>query len=160
MIRKATEGYPMIPEGEQVLRIAKVDESDYAKFDKITIYFEDANGTQLKSDYNFVKDDGTPNVVAEGVYTRVARAALNDQTLDEIDSSLLQGCYICAEVVHNEGSKGGKFANLKKIIGSANCFDKKSTAAPKKPDTPSPAAPKRTAAEILAAARAKAGSAG
>lgn len=156
MKRKAAEGYALVPEGERVLCIDKIDTSDYEKFDKLTVILKDASGATLRENFNFVKEDGDPNMVADGIYTRLARAALNDQTLDEIDSDDLPGNYVRVEVEHVEGSKGGTFANIKKIIGHADGFPAsgKSAGATQRP------AGKKTAAEIIAEAKARRAAAG
>lgn len=156
MKRKAAEGYALVPEGERVLCIDKIDTSDYEKFDKLTVILKDASGATLRENFNFVKEDGDPNMVADGIYTRLARAALNDQTLDEIDSDDLPGNYVRVEVEHVEGSKGGTFANIKKIIGHAEGFP----AAKKSAEPGRQAAPKKTAAEIIAEAKARRAAAG
>lgn len=159
MKKQLQESFPLIPEGEQIIRIKKVDESEYKKFQKLTIVIEDASGASANVNYNFVKDDGSPNDVAEGIYTRMCRAALDDQTLDEIDTDDLVGCYVRVEIEHNEGSRGGIFANVKKWIGSAEKFDKVQQKTSNTKTTSSMSAgtaKKKTAAEILAEARAKA----
>lgn len=161
MKRTLKESYPLIPTGEHVLKIKEVDESEYAKFQKLTVVVEDVNGAAARMNFNFIKDDGTPNDVAEGIYTRLCRAALDDQTLDEIDTEDLPGCFFRAEIEHNEGSKGGIFANIRKILGHAEKFDKAAKVTPPaqtktSPSTAGTAPKKKTAAEILAEARARA----
>lgn len=156
MKRKAAEGYTLIPEGEQVLKITKVDDSNYEKFGKLIITFASASGASTRENYNFVNDDGTANEIADGIYTRLARAALNDQTLDEFDSDDLVGKFINVEVVHNTGSKGGTFANIKKILGHADGFPAGTETKP----TPAASAHKKSAAEILAEAKARREAAG
>jgi hypothetical protein len=151
MKKTLKEGYALIPDGEQVIRIKKIDESEYKKFQKLTVVIEDVDGATANVNFNFTKDDGTSNDVAEGIYTRMCRVLLNDQTLDEIDSDELIGCYGLVEIEHNEGSRGGIFANVKKWIARAEKFDKASSSAGSGATTK-----KKTAAEILAEARAKA----
>ena len=170
MKRPLKDSHPLIPQGEQVLRIKEVDDKDYSKFEKITVILEDVNGIPVKCNFNFVKDDGTANDVAEGIYTRMCRAALNDQTLDECDWDDIVGCFVRVEIEHNEGSKGGTFANIKKWVGPAEKFDKtpaakpatsrpsggKPAAASKTTPTANPEPPvKKSAAEILAEMRAR-----
>lgn len=133
MRRALKEGYAIIPEGEQIVRIAKIDETDYAKFDKLVVYLEDVNGATARENFNFTDKDGNPNAVAEGVYTRMCRAALDDQTLDECDTRDLINTYVRVEIEHSEGSKGGTFANVKKWLGPANGFDKPAKAQASKP---------------------------
>jgi len=152
MRKQLNADFKLIPEGEQVVCITKVDESDYAKFQKLVVTVEDATGATARVNFNFVNDDGTPNDVAEGIYARMCRAALDDQTLDECDTDDLIGKFVKVEVQHNEGSKGGTFANVKKWLGPAEPFRKTTSASAK---APSGAAPKKTAAQILAEMKAK-----
>ena len=155
MKRKAADDYPLIPEGEQVVRIKSVDESKYDKFGKLTVVVEDAGGIPANVNFNFVNDDGTENTTANFIYTKLARAALNDQTLDEIDSAELPGNYVEVEIVHKSGSKGGTFANVGQIIGHADGFPGGAKPRADKPGVSAPAAHKKTAAEILAESRAR-----
>ena len=157
MKRKAAADYPLIPEGEQVVRIKSVDDSKYNKFGKLTIVVEDAAGTPANVNFNFTNDDGSDNNMADFVYTKLARAALNDQTLDEIDDADLPGKYLTIEIVHNEGSRGGTFANVGKIIGPADGFPGGAKPRADKPAAAKSAAPvhHKTATEILAEAKAR-----
>jgi hypothetical protein len=157
MKRKLKESeFTPIPAGEQVVRIKEIDDSEYQKFDKLTVTVEDVGGRTARVNFNFVDADGNPNDVAEGIYTRMCRAAMNDQTLDEVDTRDLIGKFVTVEIVHNEGSKGGTFANVKKWIGPGEPFATGSRPA----GSTSAAAPaggerKKTAAEILEEMRAK-----
>lgn len=132
-----------IPEGEQIIRVKSIDDSAFADFDKLTLVIEDKDGNTLKNNFEFTDKDGQPNDKAMTVFTIAARMLLGDQTLDEIDYNDLLGKYATVEIVHATGTKGGTFANIKKWIGTAEGFA--GGEAPRK----------RTAAEILAAARAK-----
>jgi len=166
MKRKLVEGgFQPIPEGEQVVRIKGIDESDYQKFDKIVVTIEDAAGRTARVNYNFVNADGTPNETADFVFTRMARAALGDETVDEVDTAELIGRFVRVEIQHSEGSKGGTFANVKKWIGPGEPFEVKKTAGNKTGSgggaTPAGEPPKKkTAAEILAEMRARKAAAG
>lgn len=152
------EKFPLIPAGEQTVRIAEIDESKYADFQALTVVVEDAAGATARVNFNFLNDDGSPNDTADFVYGRMCRAALDDQTIDEVDSNDLIGRFVVVEVAHSTGSKGGTFANIKKWIGAGEPFATKgkksastrSTRTAKQP-------PKRTAQELLAEARAKNG---
>jgi hypothetical protein len=161
MKRKLIEGgFQPIPVGEQVVRIKEIDESDYEKFDKLVVTIEDAAGRTARVNYNFVNADGTPNETADFVYSRMCRAALGDETIDEVDTADLIGKFVRVEIAHSEGSKGGTFANIKKWIGPGEPFEIKKTAgttAGNKPGGSAPAAdkPKKTAAEILAEMKAR-----
>lgn len=159
MKRKASEGFPLIPEGEQILRIKSVDDSKYEKFGKMTIVVEDAGGVTANVNFSFTNDDGSDNSTANYIYTLIARAALNDQTLDEIDSDELPGKYIEAEIVHNESSRGSTFANVGKIIGHADGFPAGARGATRhtasKPAAAASTPAHKSASEILAEAKAR-----
>lgn len=163
MKRKLIEGgFQPIPEGEQIVRIKEIDESEYEKFDKLTVTIEDANGRTARVNFNFVNADGTPNETADFVFTRMARAALGDETIDEVDTAELIGKFVRVEIAHSEGSKGGTFANVKKWIGPGEPFEVRKSAAGNKTvgsagaASPAGEAPKKkTAAEILAEMRAR-----
>jgi hypothetical protein len=163
MKRKLVEGgFQPIPAGEQVVRIKEIDETDYEKFDKIVVTIEDAAGRTARVNFNFVNADGTPNDTADFVYSRMCRAALGDETIDEVDTADLIGKFVRVEIAHSEGSKGGTFANVKKWIGPGEPFEvKKSTGGSKTAGSAGAASPageppkKKTAAEILAEMRAR-----
>jgi len=168
MKRKLVEGFQPIPAGEQVVRIKEIDESDYEKFDKLVVVIEDAHGRTARVNFNFVNNDGSPNEIADFVFTRMARAALGDETIDEVDTTDLIGKFVRVEIEHTEGSKGGTFANVKKWIGPGEPFEVKKAAGNKPASGPagSGAAPageaprKKTAAEILAEMKARKAAAG
>lgn len=158
MRKKLNSDFKLIPEGEQVVRIAKIDDTEYAKFQKLVVTVEDAAGGTARVNFNFVNDDETPNDVAEGIYALMCRAALNDQTLDECDTKDLIGKFVTVEISHNAGSKGGTFANVKKWIGPGESFEVKKSASEKSSGASAPTfepPKKKTAAEILAEMRAK-----
>jgi hypothetical protein len=159
MKRKAAESnFQHIPAGEQVIRIKEVDESEYAKFDKLTVTIEDAGGRTARVNLNFANEDGTLNETADFIYTRIGRAAMGDETLDEIDSQELVGKFVEVEIVHKTGNQGGTFANVKRWIGPGKAFTPKAASAGSKPATGGSTAaekPKKSAAEILAEMKAK-----
>lgn len=160
MKRKLVEGgFQPIPAGEQVVRIKEIDESEYEKFDKLVVVIEDAAGRTARINFNFVNNDGEPNDTAEFVYSRMCRAAMGDETLDEVDTADLIGKFVRVEIQHTEGSKGGTFANVKKWIGPGEPFEvkKSAPAATGKSGntTANEPAKKKSAAEILAEMRAR-----
>lgn len=124
MKRTLSSTYRNVPEGEQVLRIAEIDESKYKDFQKLVVIMEDKDGLKLRNNFDFVDKDGNPNDTAEGIFTRMCRAALNDQTLDECDTKDLIGQYVTVEVVHKEANNGGIYANIAKWIGPGEPFAK------------------------------------
>jgi hypothetical protein len=144
MKKKLQDKFPVLPEGEQLVRVKEVIDEEYAKFDKLSVVIENEDGISCKLNFNFVKDDGSPNSGAETAYTFMCRALLNDPTADEIDTDDLVGKFAIAEVAHTTGNKGGTFANVKKWIATTETFG-----------VPKTEAPKKTAAEMLAEARAR-----
>jgi hypothetical protein len=145
-----------IPEGEQIIRIKEVDESGYEEFGKLVVTVEDKDGNTARVNFNFIKDDGSPNDIADGIYARMCRAVLNDPNADEPDSQDLVGGFALVEVAHATGSKGGTFANIKKWLGSASGFDTKRKGAPAQ-TAPVAEPRKKSAAEIIAEMKAKSG---
>jgi hypothetical protein len=145
MIKKLQNKFPVLPEGEQLVCVKEVIDKDYAKFDKLTVVIEDEQGVSCKLNFNFVKDDGTHNDGAETAYTFMCRALLNNQNADEIDTADLVGKFALAEVSHTDGKKGGIFANVKKWTATDETFGTAKAA--------EKAAPKKTAAELIAEAR-------
>lgn len=160
MKRKLVGGFQPIPAGEQVVRIKEIDESEYEKFDKLVVVIEDAAGRTARVNFTFVNDDGTPNDTAEFVYSRMARAAMGDETLDEVDTADLIGKFVRVEIEHRTGSQGGTFANVKRWIGPGEPFEVKKAAGGKSAgsEAGAPVAEtpkKKTAAEILAEMKAR-----
>lgn len=156
MKRKLVQGFQLIPAGEQVVRIKEIDESDYEKFDKLVVVIEDAAGRTANVNFTFVNNDGTPNDIAEFVFSRMARAALGDETIDEVDTADLIGKFVRVEIEHSEGSKGGKFANVKRWIGPGEPFEVKKPAGNNDAQKPASEPPKKkSAAEILAEMKAR-----
>lgn len=149
--RKLRSTYSLLPEGEQILRIKEIDDSKYDEFDKLTVILENETGNTLREYFTFVDNDGNPNDAAEGVYCRMCRTALGDQTIDECDYNDLPGCYVLVEVKHDDYDDR-TYAKIKKWLGPADGFNagsakKKTASAPKT----------MSAAERIAAMRAKKG---
>lgn len=158
MKRKLIEtGFQPIPEGEQVVRIKEIDESEYEKFNKLVVVVEDSAGRTARVNFNFVNNNGSPNDIAEFVYARMARAAMGDETLDEVSTQDLIGKFVRVEIIHTEGSRGGTFANVKRWIGPGEPFEVKRSST--KPPTSEPPK-KKSAAEILAEMRSRKGAGG
>lgn len=149
MIKKLQDKFPVLPEGEQLVCVKEVIDKDYAIFDKLAVIVENADGVPCTINFNFVKNDGSPNSGAETAYTFMCRALLNNPTADEIDTAELVGKLAIAEVVHTAGSRGGTFANVKKWSATDETFG-----------APITAIHKKTAADMLAEARARKAAAG
>lgn len=149
--RKLAENeYQNIPEGEVIIKVKEIDDENYSKLDKLTVVVVDASGASAKVNFNFVKDDGEPNTKAEAAYAWMCRVLMDDETLDEVDYDDLPGRYAKVMVEHSTGAKGGTFANIKKWLEPASGFAFSDNSA--RIVTPA----KKSAADIIAAAKAKA----
>jgi len=96
----------------------------------------------------------------------MARAALGDETIDEVDTADLVGKFVRVEIEHTE-SNGRTYANVKRWIGPGEPFESKRSAESKTSTSAAPAAApaaetpkKKTAAEILAEMKARKAAAG
>lgn len=106
-----TTGFTLIPEGEYVFRINSCEYKE--KFGKITVVLENAKGQTIKENYN-IENEGGANA-----FSYLAKTALQDYSLTEIDHEEIVGCFIRARVEHtvqphrDDPNKTVTFANLK-----------------------------------------------
>lgn len=92
-------GFTPIPEGTHVFKIIS---SDYdADYGKLEIGMAISNGQKHIERFHFIKNDGEINEGAQNVFSYFAKTALNDFTLEEIDTDDIVGCYIKATVEHD-----------------------------------------------------------
>ena len=88
-----------IAEGRHVFKIIS---SNYdTDFGKLEIGMALANGQRHTERFYFIKNDGEINEGAQNVFSYFAKTALDDFTLEEIDSDDIVGCYIKATVEHD-----------------------------------------------------------
>ena len=106
-----TTGFTLIPEGEYVFRINSCEYKE--KFGKITVVLENAKGQTIKENYNIETEGGA------NAFPYLAKTALQDSSLTEIDHEDIVGCFIRARVEHtvqphrDDPNKTVTFANLK-----------------------------------------------
>lgn len=106
-----TSGFVLIPEGEYVFRINSCEYKE--KFGKITVVLENSKGQTIKENYNIANEGGA------NAFSYLAKTALQDYTLTEIDHEEIVGCFIRARVEHtiqphkDDPTKTVTFANLK-----------------------------------------------
>lgn len=108
--------YPVIPEGETIVRVKSVDEGLIAD-GTVTFVLEDRN--HIPSRVNF----DLANPVGEQIHARAVRTLMGNELLDEIDHRDLIGKYARVEIVHKTGSRGGTFANVKRWLACETGFD-------------------------------------
>ena len=111
-----TEGFSVVPEGEHIFRIYKVDYDQ--KFGKVTVWLVNAKGITHRENYNLMRDNGQANDGACSAFSFFAKTAMNDFSLTDIDPEELVDRYIKAKVTHdtlpstNDPAKTVTFAHL------------------------------------------------
>ena len=90
--------FTVVPEGDHVFKITKVDYKE--KFGKLNITMvTDGKGTHIER-FSLMKADGSANNGAYSAFSYFAKTALNNFSLDSVDPNALIGCYIGATVNH------------------------------------------------------------
>lgn len=95
-----SSGYSLVPEGTHVFKITDVKYKE--AFGKMEIYMETANGTKHIERFSLLNKDGTTNDGAMSAFSYLAKTALGDFDLTEIDHKDLIGHYFECEVTHDE----------------------------------------------------------
>lgn len=110
-----SRGFSLIPEGTYVFRIATVEYDE--KFGKLVIDLETKDGLTYRDRYNLLKDDGQPNETALNIFSDFARAALNDNDVDQVDPTSLVGRFIEARIEHYtyESTKDGSIKKAARL---------------------------------------------
>ncbi len=95
---KLSEGFSLIPKGEQIFKITK---STYDEdFGKLEVEMITKNGQKHTERFQLIGNDGNINEGAQNAFSYFAKTALNDYTLDEIDTDDIVGCYMKCTVDH------------------------------------------------------------
>lgn len=132
---KLTSGFTLIPEGTHVFKItdAQYDE----EFGKLEVHMQTRKGQKHIERYTLTRDDGTINEGAYNAFSYLAKVALQNFDVDEIDPVELIGHYIeCDvehEVVENRKKPGqtSTFIRLREKRESDGWGDAPAAAAPK-----------------------------
>ena len=96
---KLSEGFSLIPKGEQIFKITK---STYDEdFGKLEVEMITKSGQKHIERFSLIGNDGEINEGAQNAFSYFAKTALNDYTLDEIDTDDIVGCYIKCTVEHD-----------------------------------------------------------
>lgn len=119
---KKPEGFRLMPEGEQTLKITKVAGLPRANVTNVDVEFVNADGIKLKNKYDLTTDGG---------YAAFYYLVQNGCGIDldgEFDIDTLVGKYVLVEIVHREGSRPREdgtvavFANIKATVGVGEPF--------------------------------------
>lgn len=127
--------FALVPEGTHVFKITAVNYKE--DFGKLEITMKTAKGETHTERYTFVKKDGSPNEPAINVFSFLAKTALQDFDLEEIDHEDLIGRFIKAEVTHEtvpnqkDETKTMTFSRLGQKF-TADGFEEEAPVAPKK----------------------------
>lgn len=109
--------FPILEEGHYTFQITEVDYDETYGDMKITMETED--GKKHREQYRLLDTNGEPNEGALLAFSYMARAAMDDMTLDDIDEQELVGATFEADIEHTEAtSKKGKtntYAHVKNI---------------------------------------------
>lgn len=99
-IKLAEGGYTPIPEGEHIFKITK---STYDEdFGKLEVELVIASGQKHIERYSLITNDGEVNEGAQKAFSYMAKTALNNFNLEEVDTDDIVGCYIKAVVEHEK----------------------------------------------------------
>jgi len=105
-----SSGFTLIPEGEQVFKIVGCQYKE--KFGKIEVALETKKKQKHTERFDLTKDGG------RNAFYYLAKTALNDYDVEEIDPDEIVGLYFRAEVTHttmphrDDESKTVTFVNL------------------------------------------------
>lgn len=104
-------GFSVIPEGSYVFKIVKTEFKE--KFGKIKVFVETSDGQKLTESYDLNNNGGL------NAFSFMAKCALHDMSLDEIDHEQLVGCFFTGDVEHDvvpsrdDPNKTMTFANIR-----------------------------------------------
>ncbi len=91
--------FSIVPEGTHIFQITAVNFKE--DFGKLEITMKTAQGATHIERFTFVKNDGSPNETAVNIFSYLAKTAMQDYDLEEIDHEELVGRFIKAEVTHD-----------------------------------------------------------
>lgn len=137
-----TGGFTIMPEGEQILCITKVEYDE--SFGRMSVTMQNADGQRHFENFRFLDATGAENQKAIGAFSSLAKAAIGDSNAEEVDTDDLVGCFVKAEISHREyEDKDGKMRTAtQKAPGSwwETPTEEEVAAyeAAKKPDKPKP----------------------
>lgn len=119
-IRLSESAFKLIPEGETIFKVTKVDDSKYEDFGKLEVTLQTAKGETYTERFTIVNKEGELNEGALKAWSYFARTCLNNYQADEIDTQDIVGCYIKATVKHEtytrtKGDRAGEEATTVRL---------------------------------------------
>ena len=136
--------FSIVPEGTHVFQITAVEYKE--DFGKLNITMKTASGATHIERFSLVGNDGKPNDGANNAFSYLAKTALQDYDIEEIDPNDLVGRFFKAEVTHdvlpnkNDPTKTVTFSRLgKKEMADGFEEEEKVVKAPASPVSVNPA---------------------
>ena len=99
-IKLTESAFVIIPEGEHIFKVTGINYDE--DFGKMEVTLTTAEGLSMTETYNLLTADGETNTKAYNAFSFFAKTALNNFSLDEIDTDDLIGCYFKATVTHDK----------------------------------------------------------
>ena len=99
-IKLSDTGFSLIPEGVTTFKIVGVEYKE--DFGKMKVQLQTKNGSKHTEQFTLMDKNGEVNEGALNKFSYLAKTALNNFELDEIDEQDLVGCYLTATVTHEE----------------------------------------------------------
>lgn len=97
-IKLVETGFSIIPEGNYIFKIVEVEYKQ--DFGKMVITMATKQGAKYIERYTLIKGKNEVNEGAMKAFSFMAKTALNDFSLDEIDENDLIGCYLKGNIEH------------------------------------------------------------
>lgn len=127
-LKNAPKGFSLIPEGDTVLQLTKVEGLPRTNVEVVTVDFINAEGQKLSNKYDLTNDGG----YAAFYYLATLGCGFE---ADEICLDEMTGKFVAVEIVHNAGKKPradgsvAMFANIKSVTGPGKPFGQGAVAA-------------------------------
>ena len=115
-----TNGFTLIPEGTYVFRIDKVEYDE--TFGTLEVNMTTKEGYKHRERYSLKNADDEPNEGAMNAFSYLAKTALNNFNVTEIDPEELEGHYLRGVIVHSDPVPSRK--DPTKTVKYANITDK------------------------------------
>lgn len=98
-------GFQLMPEGTYVFKVVEVDDSKYAKYGKLAITLQTADGRRHIETFTLTNSNGEVNEGAINAFSYFAHTCLNDFQVEDFDTEDLIGRFIRAEIVHKKSDR-------------------------------------------------------
>lgn len=148
-VKLSDSTFAVCPEGEHLFKIVKVEYDE--NFGLITMTLKTPDGYTDTERYQLITADNEVNEGAVGAFSYLAKCAMQDQTITEIDPLTLKNHFVKATISHSQKEstkKPGKMLTFTSLsdIESATEAEWNVQVPTKTASTSSPVMPKKTVA--------------